>query len=283
MIPEPAKGMSTLNAVAGMKMDRLDRRQKYLESITGMSTQALREANKVSDYMKVMESARAMMDSPVKKAFEFAKEEKPEVLKAYEVGHRFGPGCLLARRLVELGARFVEVEYQYAAFRGFDMHESGKTRMEQMKAQVDRPIGTLIKELKERGLLERTLVVVATEFGRTIANQPAAGAEPDGFAEKSDGAGLTIDNERMYGFHGHFSSGNSLLFFGGGIKKGFAYGKTADAHPMIPVENPVPLTDVHATIYKAMGIPANHNYVTEGRPFYVTNNGKGKPIDAMFA
>jgi arylsulfatase A-like enzyme len=155
--------------------------------------------------------------------------------------------------------------------------------MEQMKAQIDRPIGTLIKELKERGLLERTLVVVATEFGRTIANQPAAGAEPDGFAEKSDGSSLIIENEKMYGFHGHFSSCNSMLFFGGGMKKGFAYGRTADAHPMLPVENPVSLPDVHATIYKALGIPANHNYVTEGRPFYVTKDGKGKAIDAMLA
>ena len=56
----------------------------------------------------------------------------------------------------------------------------------------------------------RTLIVIATEFGRTIANQPAAGAEPDGFAEKSDGSTLTIDNEKMYGFHGHFSSCNSM-------------------------------------------------------------------------
>jgi hypothetical protein len=224
-----------------------------------------------------------MMDSPVKKAFEFAKDEKPEVLKAYDVGHRFGHGCLLARRLIESGARFVEVEYQYAAFRGFDMHESGKPRMEQMKAQIDRPIGTLIKELKERGLLDRTLVVIATEFGRTIANQPAAGAEPDGFAEKSDGSTLSIDSEKMYGFHGHFSSCNTMVFFGGGVKKGFVYGKTQDHHPMIAVENPVPLSDVHATIYKALGIPANHHYVTEGRPFYVTKDGKGKAIDAMFA
>ncbi|MEA2734021.1 MAG: hypothetical protein QOE14_472, partial [Humisphaera sp.] len=123
----------------------------------------------------------------------------------------------------------------------------------------------------------------ATEFGRTIANQPAAGAEPDGFAEKATGSELVIDNERMYGFHGHFSSGNSMLFFGGGMKKGFAYGKTAAEHPMIPIENAASLIDVHATIYKAMGIPADHNYVTEGRPFYVTKDGKGKAIDAMFA
>jgi hypothetical protein len=96
MIPEPAQGMATLNAIAGMKMDRLDRRQRYLEAVTSMSAAELREANKVSDYMKVMEDARAMMDSPVKKAFDFAKDEKPETIKQYDVGHKFGQGCLLA-------------------------------------------------------------------------------------------------------------------------------------------------------------------------------------------
>lgn len=283
MVPEPAQGMPTLSAVAGMKLDRLDRRQAYLQAVTGMSALELREANKVADYMNVMEDARAMMDSPVKRAFDFAREEKPEVLKAYDVGHRFGHGCLLARRLIEVGARFVEVEYQYSAFRGFDMHENGKSRMKEMKAQIDRPIGTLVRELKERGLLARTLVVVMTEFGRTIANHPAAGGEPDGFAEKSDGAQLSIDNEAMYGFHGHFSSCNAMLLFGGGIRPGLAYGKTADAHPMLAIENPVGVSDVHATIYRALGIPADHHYVTEGRPFYVTKDGKGKAIEAMFA
>ena len=158
--------------------------------------------------MKVMEDARAMMDSPVKKAFDFAKDEKPETLKAYDVGHRFGhglPAGAAARRSWGRGSS--RSNTSTPPFRGFDMHENGKTRMEQMKKQIDRPIGTLIRELNERGLLERTLVVVATEFGRTIANQPAAGTEPDGFAEKAHGASSwSIENEKMYGFHGHFSS-----------------------------------------------------------------------------
>ena len=282
MIPEPTQGLPTLNAVAGMKPDRLDRRQAYLQAVNGLSAKELRESDKAKEFAKVMDDAPAMMDSPVKRAFEF-KSEKPETLKNYDVGHRFGMGCLLARRLVEVGARFVEVEYQYAPFEGFDMHENGKTRMENIKKQIDRPIAQLIRDLDERGMLERTLVVVATEFGRTIAAQPAAGTEPDGFAERHTGEQLTIDNEKMYGFHGHFSSCNSMLFFGGGFKKGFAYGKTADRHPMLAIENPVNLSDVHATIYKALGIAADTHYVTEGRPFYVTNNGKGKPIDAMLA
>jgi len=96
-------------------MDRLDRRQGYLRAITGLSEPQLQAANKVNDYLKVMEDARAMMDSPVKKAFDYLKDEKPELVKAYEpevgpdalldktyyYGNRFGEGLLLARRLVE--------------------------------------------------------------------------------------------------------------------------------------------------------------------------------------
>jgi len=297
MIPEPAKGLSTLNAVAGMNIDRLDRRQEYLRAITGLTELELQSANKVKDYMKVMEDARAMMDSPVKKAFDYLKEEKPGVVKAYEseenpddlldksyyYGNRFGHGLLLARRLIETGARYIQVEYQYGPFKGFDMHESGQRRMIEMKRQIDRPIAQLIKDLDERGLLERTLVMISTEFGRTIASAPSAGQEPDGFAEKHTGEKLTIETEKMYGFHGHFSSGNALVFFGGGFKKGFVYGKTGDRHPMLPIENPVRLEDVHATVYKALGIPADTSYVTESRPFYVTKDGKGVPIDALLA
>ncbi|MDQ3814411.1 MAG: DUF1501 domain-containing protein [Armatimonadota bacterium] len=283
MIPEPARGLPTLNMVSEMNVDRLDRRQRYLEAISGLSTAELREANQVKDYMKVMQDARAMMDSPVKRAFNFLQDEKPETLKTYDVGHRFGHGCLLARRLVEMGARFVQVEYQYSPFNGFDMHENGATRIANMKSQIDRPIAQLIRDLDQRGLLERTLVVIMTEFGRTIANQPAAGAEAFGFAERATGDNLVIENEKMYGFHGHFSSCNCMLFFGGGFKRGFAYGQTAAEHPMLPLDNAVRLEDVHATIYKALGIPADTSYLTEGRPFYVTKDGKGKPIDALLA
>ena len=297
MIPDPGKGLATLNAVAGMKLERLDRRQEYLRTITGLEEKELQTANQVGDYLKVMAEARAMMDSPVKRAFNYQTEEKPELIKNYEPGiaaddlldksyyyvKRFGHGLLLARRLVEKGARYVQVEYQYGPFKGFDMHESGRQRMEEMKKQIDQPIAQLIKDLDEKGLLERTLVIISTEFGRTIASAPAAGKEPDGFAERNTGEHLTIENEKMYGFHGHFSSCNSMVFFGAGVKKGFVYGKTAEEHPLVAVENPVPLINVLATIYKILGIPADTNYVTEGRPFYVTKDGKGQAIDAILS
>jgi hypothetical protein len=297
MIPDPTAGLATLSAAAGMTTRRIDRRLAFLNSATKLADPALRRSPKAADYSSTMAQARAMMDSPVRRAFDYERDETPSTVQAYEPkiargdildktyyhGRRFGHGLLLARRLVETGARFVQVEYQYGPFKGFDMHEDGQTRMTEMKQQIDGPIGQLIRDLADRGLLERTLVIVATEFGRTIANQPKAGVEPVGFAEQQSGEDLVIEDKKMYGFHGHFSSGNNLLFFGGGFKPGLVYGRTAEVHPMVPIENAVRLEDVHATIYKALGIPPDTAYVTEGRPFYVTKDGKGQPIDALLA
>jgi hypothetical protein len=297
MIPDPVRGLSTLTAAAGVTADRLDRRLKMLEQVQSLADGSLRKSAKVEDYLRAMGQAREMMDSPVKEALAYAKHERPATITAYEpqitaeqvkdkkyyFGRRFGHGLLVARRLVEAGARFVQVEYQYGAFKGFDTHEDGSTRIVELKKQVDGPLAQLIRDLDMRGLLERTLVVVATEFGRTIANQPKAGVEPIGFAEQQSGDDLVIENEKMYGFHGHFSSANTLLFFGGGFKRGLVYGRTADRHPMTPTENAVSLTDVHATIYRALGIAPDTAYVTEGRPFHVTKDGKGKAIEALLA
>lgn len=295
MIPDPTQGLATLSAAAGISMDRLDRRQALLRNLAHSSS--LRDAPRAREYLKAMDDARAMMDSPVKRAFDYANEESPETLAAYEPdiagsdlyepaydhGRRFGHGLLLARRLVESGARFVQVEYQYGPFKGFDMHEHGARRMREMKRQIDRPIAQLVRDLDQRGMLDRTLVVIATEFGRTIASQPAAGSEPDGATEAHDGSDLVIEHEGMYGFHGHFSSTNCMAFFGGGFKRGIAYGKTADRHPMVAVEKPVSLIDAHATIYHALGISPETSYMVEERPFYVTKDGTGEPVFGLLA
>lgn len=297
MIPDPDMGLETLNVATGMPLPRIDARLGLMRALAAQGPAELREAPRAQEFLKQAEEARALLDSPVKKAFDFTKEEKPETLAAYEPeitqdklldknyyhGKRFAHGLLLARRLVETGARFVQVEYQYGPFLGFDIHANGAKRMVEMKQQIDRPIAQLIKDLDQRGLLKRTLVVVASEFGRTIASAPSAGTEPEGFAEKHTGADLVIENEEMYGLHGHFSSTNAMLLFGGGFKGGYVYGKTAAEHPMVPIENAVRLEDVHATIYQALGIAPDTHFVTEGRPFYVTRDGKGKPVTAMLA
>ncbi len=297
MIPDATAGLKSLEVASGMTIDRLDRRQRLLHQMNELADRGLVDSAKAEHYRRMLDDARAMMDSPVKRAFNYAEEERPETIAAYEPaisqsdvldksyfnGRRFGHGLLLARRLVESGARFVQVEYQYGPFKGFDMHEDGAPRMVEMKKQIDRPIAQLIADLDQRGLLDRTLVVLATEFGRTIASQPAAGTEPEGSSESHDGSDLIIANERMYGFHGHFSSCNNMLFFGGGFKRGMAYGRTADRHPMIAVEHPVQLIDAHATIYTAMGISPQTSNIVEGRPVYVTKDGKGVVVAGLLA
>jgi len=82
--------------------------------------------------------------------------------------------------------------------------------------------------------------------------------------------------DEHYGLHRHFTGGTSVLMFGGGMKRGCVYGKTADERPLVAVENPVSIADLHATIMTAMGISPQTGFDIEGRPFYVTQDGRAR-------
>jgi len=86
-----------------------------------------------------------------------------------------------------------------------------------------------------------------------------------------------------YGLHRHFTGSGSVLMFGGGIKKGYLHGETANERPLITTKNPVTIPDLHATILAAMGIAPKTAFEIEKRPFYVTEDGKGKPVKDLFA
>jgi arylsulfatase A-like enzyme len=88
---------------------------------------------------------------------------------------------------------------------------------------------------------------------------------------------------KHYGLHRHFTGGTSVVMFGGGTKAGFVYGRTADERPCVAVDNPVSISDLHATIFKAMGISPRTALEIEKRPFYVTVDGMGQPVDAVFS
>jgi Protein of unknown function (DUF1501) len=236
-----------------------------------------------SDYqreslVRSLDAADRLLRSPAAKAFDLSLEPTA-TFDAYNTG-RFGQGCLLARRLVENGARYVEVTSEYIPFLYWDSHENGHERAAAMKKLIDAPIAQLVRDLEERGLLERTLVILASEFGRDAVTEGKVGKEvkdqainiPDVMAEP-----------RHYGMHRHFTAAGSLLMFGGGVKKGFVYGRTADERPCTTIENPVVMEDLHATIYHALGIPPDTSYVFERRPVFVTRDGKGKPIRNLFA
>jgi arylsulfatase A-like enzyme len=193
---------------------------------------------------------------------------------------RFGLGCLLARRLVEAGARYVEVTSEYIPFVYWDTHENGHQRAADMKKLIDAPVAQLIRDLDERGLLDRTLVVLASEFGRDAVTEGKVGRE---VRDQAINIPDVMSEPRHYGMHRHFTAAGSILMFGGGIKKGFVHGKTADERPCTTIENPLPVEDLHATIYHALGIPPDTAYVAEKRPVYVTKDGIGKPALQLFA
>jgi len=88
---------------------------------------------------------------------------------------------------------------------------------------------------------------------------------------------------KQYGLHRHFTGGTSVAMFGGGVKKGYRYGRTADERPLVAVENPVSIEDLHATIHTAMGINPRTAYDIEKRPFFVTKDGLGQPVSEIFA
>jgi arylsulfatase A-like enzyme len=144
---------------------------------------------------------------------------------------------------------------------------------------IDMPISQLVLDLEERGLLDRTLIVVASEFGRDMIQE----GKPDKPVKDQVKIPEQLTDVKQYGMHRHFTEAGCVLLFGGGVKKGHLYGVTDDERPCKVVKDPVRIEDLHATIYHAMGIPPDHGYVVERRPFYVTRDGKGKPILSLFA
>jgi hypothetical protein len=259
--------------------ERLGRRVDLWQTLAAANpATALTDSAPVESLRRAFEQAHRLMRSPAAKAFDLSLEPA-EVRAAYDTG-RFGRGCLLARRLVEAGARFIEVHTQYQPFGYWDTHEHGHERVAKMKSLIDRPIARLVRDLRERGLLNRTLIVLASEFSRDVLIEGRVDLR--GRVGRAAIA-PTMPSLEHYGMHAHFADAGSIVMFGGGIKRGFVYGRTADEHPCRAIEKPVTIEDVHATIYRALGIPPTLSYETERRPFYVTKDGKGQPITELFA
>ena len=279
LVPEPQDAIQTVRPLKGMSPQRFQRRDKaYREMV-----QASPVFQEASDYqrkslLRSLDNAYRLLNSPASKAFDLKLEPKASYDK-YNTG-RFGQGCLLARRLTETGARFIEVTTEYAPLLYWDTHENGHTTTRQMKEQIDRPIAQLVLDLEERGLLDRTLIILASEFSRDMIIEGIPGSTArDQSRVNTD----VIREMRHYGLHRHFTGASSVLMFGGGVKKGFLYGQTAPERPCLAIKNPISVEDLHATIYTAMGISPRYNMEIERRPFYVTNNGEGKAVRELMA
>lgn len=278
LIKDPENAAASVRPPEGMSPSRFQNRHKLYKSLLEESPVGeLGSASQKESMVRSMEKAHRLLSSPAAKAFDLSQEPK-ESYERYNTG-KFGLGCLLARRLSEVGARFMEVTTEYIPFKNWDTHENGHNRAIAMKETIDRPITQLVLDLEARGLLDRTLIVVASEFSRDALVEGRPGNKVKDQVNVPD----RIESEKHYGMHRHFTGAGSVLMFGGGVKKGHLHGQTADERPCKTIKNPVVIKDLHATIYQALGIPHDLYYMVEERPFYVTEEGHGRPIKDLLA
>jgi len=178
--------------------------------------------------------------------FDLARESK-SLRESY--GGEFGQRCLLARRLVQAGVRFVEVSHNlnFLNGSGWDTHNEGQLNQHLLIQELDKALSTLITDLEKSKMLDTTLIVVATEFGRP--------------PEFDSGGG-----------RGHQSLAFSMVLAGGGLKTAQVIGRTDEIGRSI-VERPVTIPDFHATIHCALGIDPHKNLYAGDRPVPITDNG----------
>lgn len=248
-IGDPTKGLANSQLAKGVDDKTINRRLARLRKMNA-EFHRKHKNEKVKAYDDIYDAAVKLMRSSDLEAFDISKE--PDVVRDAYGRDRFGQGCLLARRLVEHDVRFVEVVMD-----GWDTHNENFEAMEDNCPTLDRALTSLLIDLDTRGLLEETLVVVATEFGRTPQIQ-------------------TDRNGRD-----HFPKAFSALLAGGGIRGGMRWGKT-DATGNEIIDDAVSLQDLNATIGSALGLPLDHTvFSPSGRPFTVAH--KGKPVLGLFA
>jgi uncharacterized protein (DUF1501 family) len=278
-LPYPEQAAAAVRPPKGMQADRFASRYNRFQKLLKASP----HTEYTSDFhqqsmLRSLDNAHRLLSAKERAAFDISLEPQ-DVREQYDTG-RFGRGCLLARRLVEQGARFVEVTTEYVPFLHWDTHERGHATVARMHAEIDRPIATLIRDLEARGLLDRTLVVIASEFSRDMITEGQPGSTANDQAKSPKDFLL---EPAHYGQHRHFTGGSTVALFGGGVKRGFVYGKTADERPCMAIENPVTVTDLHATLFTAMGVSPRTVYDIESRPFYATEDGEGRAVEAIFS
>ncbi|HVX11054.1 MAG TPA: DUF1501 domain-containing protein [Pirellulales bacterium] len=278
-LPYPSDAVSAVQPPKGMTAERFANRERHFRKLVKQSPLGRLAGDYHQESMlRAIDNAHRLLNSPDRDAFDLTKEPQ-ESYEKYNTG-RFGLGCLLARRLIESGARFIEVTTEYVPFLHWDTHENGHTTLVEMKKQIDRPIAQLVLDLEARGLLDRTLVIVASEFSRDMMIEGVPGST----ASDQSRARTDVMKEMVhYGLHRHFTGSGSVLLFGGGMKRGYLHGETAPERPLLTTKDPVTIPDLHATILTALGISPKASFMVEKRPFYITEDGKGQPVTGLFA
>lgn len=243
--------VSDVSIPAEVGQARADRRRKMLDKLDAWQSDVEKSRGPLLDRSLYYRQAYDLLTSPAaKRAFQLS-DEPPTVRDRYG-RTRDGQSCLLARRLIEAGVRFVNVTSG-----GWDTHDNNFNRLKNpLLPTLDRAWSALLDDLDQRGLLETTLVLCVGEFGRTPTVNGAAGRD-------------------------HYAPCNVVALSGAGVRTGQTIGKT-DAKCTQVVGRPHTTLDYAATIFKLLGIDGHAEYRTEdGRPVLV-NNG-GQPISEVLA
>jgi len=278
VLPYPDEAAQSVRPPKGMEGKRFENRDKLYRKLVDRSPLRDRMSDfQQQSYLRSLDGAHRLLSSKDRSAFDLALE--PQASAERYGNSQFGRGCLLARRLVESGARFVEVTTEYVPFLNWDTHANGHETLIRMKQEIDQPIARLILDLEARGLLDRTLVIVASEFSRDMIMEGKPGSTAN---DQTTFPVEKLSEMKHYGQHRHFTGGASVLMFGGGLRKGLLYGASANERPFVAIEKPVSVMDLHATIFTAMGISPKTTFEVEGRPFYPTEDGQGKAIQELF-
>jgi uncharacterized protein (DUF1501 family) len=241
IVNDPVRGVENLKSLtsAGHFGDRLGLLEEMEQAF---HREYKSEAS--ADHRTTYQRAVTLMQSKEAKAFDLSQEPASS-REAYGSG-RFGDGCLLARRLVETGVSFVEV-----TLGGWDTHQNNFDRVKQLSRQVDPAMTALVTDLKQRGLLDSTLIVWMGEFGRTPRIN-SRGAKPG---------------------RDHYPRAWSSLMIGGGIKGGQVVGKT-DKEGAAVVERSISALDFLATVCEVLGINwKKQNQTPIGRPIRIVEKG----------
>lgn len=230
-----------LNLPNGVDEKRFAER-KDLRSVVDEHFSTLEKSDALDGMDSFYQRAYAMLSSEKARAA-FSVKDEPEKLRQKYGMNTAGQRMLLARRLVEAGVRFVSLTYG-----GWDHHDNIKNAMNNQMPNFDRAFSALVRDLDERGMLDTTLVMVTTEFGRTPKINGTAGRD-------------------------HYPKVFSIVLAGGGIKRGAVHG-TSDATGSEPETDPLSVPDLAATVYHQLGIDSEKNLIAPGnRPIKIVKDG----------
>ena len=245
------KGLSRPERVGD---ERHARRMKLLDRLRDEYGRSHENERLIQDYLAAMRQGYRLAGPEFMSTFEL-NSEPASLREAY--GDEFGQRCLLARRLIERGTRFVEVSFNlnFKNGTGWDTHREGHQGQHLLIQSLDQAFATLITDLEEKNLLDKTLLMISTEFGR-----PA----------QFDGAGG----------RGHHAKSFSVVLAGGGLKTGQAIGTTDDLG-MEVTDRPVSVPDLFATVLATLGANPHEELYAQTRPVPATDNGT--PIAEAFA